>query len=63
MTPVVLAIRDIVDEIDDTGERAEDDEGRRCSRDGLWIGEAEAEDEPREDQEVLGPLAGSEREE
>jgi hypothetical protein len=61
MAPVCVAIPDIVDQVHDTGERAEHCERAEGQRDGVWIEQLLAEDQPREDQDVLGPLPGTKR--
>ncbi len=63
MLAIGLAIGDVVDQIHAAGQRAEDAEGFDRCEDRLAIEQAFGEDQPGEDQEVLGPLAGAEGEE
>jgi hypothetical protein len=62
MPAILLAVEHIVNQIDGAGQGAEDDKGGRRTKDGVAIGEALGEDESREDEEVLRPLAWAERE-
>jgi hypothetical protein len=65
VAPVRFAIGDVVHEVDDARERAEDDEGLNRKADGTGVEEradepaidaALAEDQRREDKQVLRPL-------
>ncbi len=56
MQPIGLAIRDVVDEVHDAGERAEDDERRDRPPDGVCVQQALTEDQRGEEHEVLRPL-------
>jgi hypothetical protein len=61
MLPIAIAIGDVVHQVHDARERAENHEGRRGTANGDRIGEPLAEQQPGEDEEVLGPLAGPHR--
>ncbi len=56
MHPIGFAIRDVVDEVHDAGESAEDDERRDGPPDSVCVQEALAEDQRGEEHEVLRPL-------
>ena len=61
--PVALAVRDVVDEIDHARQHAEDDERADRVDDRVRIEELEAEQQSREDEQVLRPLSGPQRDE
>ena len=61
MQPVGVAIPDVVDQVDDTGQRAEHDEREDRLGDGAVRGLPVPEHQPREDKEILRPLTGSKR--
>jgi hypothetical protein len=64
MLPVTSAVRDVVDEIDDARQCAEHGERLEGFDDRPPVEQTAAEEEAREDQQVLGPLAwtqGSEK--
>ena len=63
MLPILLAVHDVVDEIHDARQRAEDGEGANRSNDGSGVGETLPEEQAGEDEEILGPLARSYRHE
>src|SRR5262249_4937175 len=58
---VALGVHDVVDQVDPAGEEAEDHEGEHGARHERRLVKAPREDQPREDEEVLGPLARAER--
>ena len=61
--PIGREIRDVVEEIDGSGQRAKNQKGRQRERDGGRVEQTARENERRENDEVLGPLTGPERDE
>ena len=57
MPPIAVAVRDVVDQIDDARKQTEDGERRRRAADRGRIEQPAAEEQAGEDQQVLGPLA------
>ena len=61
MPPIRVAIRHVVEEVDGARQRAEDRERRRRGGDGVQVEQASAEEQAREQQQVLRPLFGTQR--
>ncbi|HLX07541.1 MAG TPA: hypothetical protein VKY89_06725 [Thermoanaerobaculia bacterium] len=61
MVPVLLAIAQVVDQIDGGGRAAEGQQGEQRPGDRGGVAEPAAEDEGRQHEEVLRPLGGPER--
>ena len=57
MLPIAVPIQDVVDQVHDARERAEDGEAGRCACDGLRVEQLDGKEQRREDEQVLGPLA------
>jgi hypothetical protein len=58
MTAIGMSVGDVVDQVDDTREDAEDRKGRRGITDRGGIEQPLPEEEGGENDEVLGPLLG-----
>jgi hypothetical protein len=58
---VRLAVHEIVEQVDDAGQRAEDGERGHRAGDRIRVEQLLAEDQPREDDQVLRPLVRTKR--
>ena len=63
MPPIALAIRQVVHQINDAREDAEDGEGADCGDDRGAVEQTPAEEQPGKDHQVLAPLSRTQREE
>ncbi len=63
MPRVRRTIGDVVEEVHDAGQRAEDDEGFNRNERLVRLEQPAAENQAGKEQEVLGPLLGTERSE
>ena len=61
MLPVRMTVRGVVDQVHNSGQRAEDREGAERMRERDGVHQPPAEQEPGEDEQVLGPLLGPEQ--
>ena len=63
MLPILLAVRDVVDQIHGAGQRAKNQKGRRGFRRGGRIEQFDGKNQCGKNDEVLGPLIRSQRNE
>ena len=61
MLPIGFAIRNVVEQVDRTRQRAKGAERGPRTCDGRELQQTSAEHDAREDEQVLGPLFGPER--
>ena len=59
MTPIRVAIPHVVEEVAGAGQCTEDRERRDCGGGGARVEQAASEDQSHEEQQVLGPLLGT----
>ena len=59
MLAIAVAVRDVVDQVHDAGQQAEDAKGGGRPSDRRDVEQTQAEQQPREDQQILRPLAGT----
>jgi len=61
MPTILIAIGHIVEQVDNARQNAKHEERKTRLGEGMKIEETPPEDDPRQQQDILGPLAGTQR--